>query len=224
MKDHYNRELNAQNVFKIKISKTIIGALHKYFKDHIQNSTNEDFHTISPQWNSDIKWTSVNNSKTYNQFLRIFDTLNLSDIQKFIDGEIICYSIFFVTRSHCHKPNFHTDFSNTENNAFTLMTPLTNIDNDSRGHLLYKDVNDKTAVYKYKRGECIVFGDKFLHSTQPYSQKEVTFLCFTFGSNKRKHWKKIFNCIRDQQARIMRYDGIYVNSVKESKRLEFEEQ
>ena len=162
MKDHYNRELNALNVFKIKISKRIIRDLHKYFKEHIRNSTNQDFHTISPQWNSDIKWTSVNNLKTYNQLLQIFDTLNLSRIEKFIDGEIICYSIFFVTRSHCHKPNFHTDFSNTNNNAFTLMTPLTNIDDDRRGHLLFKDVNDKTRVYKYKRGECVVFGDNFI--------------------------------------------------------------
>lgn len=220
MKNYHNRELNALNVFKIKIRQRIIRDLHEYFKNHVQNnSTDQDFYTISPQWNSDIQWTSVNNLKTYKKFLKIFDTLDLSPIEKFIDGEIICYSIFFVTRSRCHKPNFHTDFSNTKNNAFTLMTPLTNINDDVRGHLLYRDLADQTKVYRYKRGECIVFGDSFVHSTQPYENKEVTFLCFTFGSDKKKYWKNIFKCIGEQQARIMRYDRRYVSSEKESKRL-----
>lgn len=221
-KDYYNTQLNANNVFKIVIDIDIIDLIENYFNTHIKNNyQNINFHTTSPSWNSDIKWTSVNNIETYNKFLKIFKNLNFDKIKQFIDfkDEIRCYSAFFVTRSYCKKPNFHTDFINTGNNAFTLMTPLTNIDDDVNGHLLFKDNDDNVHVYRYKRGDCIVFGDSFLHSTQPYEGKEVTFLCFTFGSDKETYWKNIFECIKGQQNNVMRYDNEYVNSLEEINRL-----
>ena len=220
--DYYNSNLNAVNVFKSKISKRTIKSVEKFFNENVKgNIDNTDFNTVSPSWNSDIKWISVNTRYMYDEFLNIFKSINLDIFNEIIDlkKEIRCYSVFFVTRTKCNKPNFHTDFNKTGNNGFTLMTPLTNIDNDKKGHLLYKDKDGKERVYKYKRGECIIFGDSFVHSTQPYKNKEVTFLCFTFGSDKKNYWKNIFQSIGTQQKNIMRYDKKYVNCQNENNRL-----
>ena len=46
----------------------------------------------------------------------------------------------------------------------------------------------KTKQYRYKLGQAIVFGDGFVHSTQPgEAPQTLAFLCFTFGS-KNMPW------------------------------------
>lgn len=207
-------------VFTIKIDLDLIKKLEYYYKNYIKDQDKINYHIVSPSWNSDIKWISIDSLKFYNFFKKnIFEKLDLDFLRKVIDidKEIRLYSVFFVTRSYCNKPNFHFDFENTNFNGYTLMTPI-NEDND-QGNLLYKK-NGKEKVYKYKRGECIIFGDFFEHSTQPYQGKEMTFFCLTFGSDKEIHWKNIFGGISTQSKNVMRFDNEFINCNEEINKLQ----
>jgi hypothetical protein len=51
---------------------------------------------------------------------------------------------------------------------------------------------DETAEYAYRRGEAIILGDHFSHSTRPGASPEpVALLSFTFGTDRMEHWDKI---------------------------------
>jgi len=94
------------------------------------------------------------------------------------------YSAFFVVRSWCSKPDMHVDYSKAVGtHALTLMTPLYSAQDSAQEetvgagkeghkgagsfHLLYQDTQGKTCRYRYHHGEAIVFGARFVHSTEP---------------------------------------------------------
>ena len=134
------------------------------------------------------------------------------------------YSAFFVVRTACDGVHFHTDWADdVGTNAFTLMTPLADYPiapNESGGQfqLLYRDYEHSfdsmgediaqgagVHRYIYRKGEAIVFGSHFSHSTEPgrpAADAPQVYLCFTFGSDKAEHWPSVFaSC--GYQARVL---------------------
>ena len=202
-----NTKLNARNVLEIPIMPSTIDELINYYKTYIQPNLRKEkyigpiegleghnFFCVSPpSWNSDIQWISVNNLASYNYFHPLFEKMRLNDIFKKIidvDSKIVVYSMFFVVRSKITTHNWHVDFeAGTNVNAFTFLTPL---QNKSNVHLAYKDVNENSNRYEYKKNVGIVFGENFSHSTDIASNEspEVIF-CFSFGTDKMRDWKYI---------------------------------
>ncbi len=82
-----------------------------------------------------------------------------------LDREVRLYFGFLVTRSRCTEPYFHHDWHGLNNEAFTVVIPVT--PNHSGFGLLYKKATGETAEYDYRADEAIMFGDNFEHSTKP---------------------------------------------------------
>jgi hypothetical protein len=60
-------------------------------------------------------------------------------------------------------------------------------------------------------GEAVIFGDKFLHSTKPaQSERPVILLSFTFGTDKMKHWPKIWESIGTQSNLVRLPNGTFL--------------
>ena len=229
----YNPHLQANNVMQIDIDKSVIEELYKQYlllkgkADFTRRGEIDDsnFYIRAPQWKSNILWISANNKKTYDYFNSIFKKINLDVLKKIIDIEddIVCNVAGFVTRSECQDPNFHTDYRGTNLNAFTILIPLTNLKDIKYGHLLYKNKNGVIDVIRYERGKAIIFGDDFIHSTEPFKTKDnrdIVFACFAIGSDKEKYWKSIFNNVKDQTKKIMKYNGELVINANERRQLE----
>jgi len=230
----YNPCLQVNNVMQIDIDISIIEELYERYLllkkgDFTIRGEIDDtnFYIKAPQWKSNILWISANNKKTYDYFNSILKKINLDILKKIIDIEddIICNLVFFVTRSECQDPNFHTDYKGTNLNAFTIMIPLINLKDIKYGHLLYKNKNGVIDVIRYERGKAVIFGDDFIHSTEPFKlkdDKEIVFACFAIGSDKEKYWKSIFNNVKDQTKKIIKYNGELVINANERRRLEGE--
>ena len=121
-------------------------------------------------------------------------------------GRVRLYNSFLVVRSNCTHPNFHVDWSGNDNQAFTLMTPLTA--NSGGFGLLYKRMDGSIGDYEYKLGEALIFGDDFVHSTKPGAAEEpVVFLCFNFGTDKMSYWPIIERTAGRQAMLTCRPDG-----------------
>ena len=169
---------------------------------------------------SDLSWISVNDEATFATYRQIFDDMGIANaLGPLIDADhgVRLYSCFYVVRSRCSSPNYHTDWPDAVgNNAFTLLTPLEDYATDDF-QLLYKDSEHNLQQYRYRAGEAICFSSHFVHSTEPGRSlsREVdgtvrphVFLCFTFGSDKEEHWPVIAPTINGYQSRFLhRFDG-----------------
>ncbi|MEB3333256.1 MAG: hypothetical protein VKI83_12280, partial [Synechococcaceae cyanobacterium] len=190
MHHFHNALLAAPNVLEIDLNLEVIGEFH----DLIQRPLSaETFHIASPQWQSNIQWISPNTLECFRFFYHRFLQLGVSDhVKPFLDLEQRCmmYSGFLVARSHCTQADFHLDWIDANNEAFTLITPITA--NCQGFGLLYQRSDGSVAEYDYKLGKALVFGDSFLHATKPgKSEEPVVLLSFTFGTDKMEHWPAI---------------------------------
>lgn len=168
---------------------------------------------------SDLSWISVNDEATFDVYRQIFDEMGVAAaLAPLIDSEssIRLYSCFYVLRSRCAAPNWHTDWPEAVGtNAFTLLTPLEDYATEDF-QLLYKDSDRDVQQYRYRAGEAICFASRFVHSTEPGRaaadsagrRRPHVFLCYTFGSDKQEHWPAIAPTINGYQSRFLhRYDG-----------------
>ena len=196
-----------QDQLKIKFDFNLIkGLIEEIYKD--------DLHTASPSWNSDIKWISNNSFRSYGVFNECFNKLQLARIfQQFVEHEkkIILYSGFFVSRSTCSEFTFHHDWIKTsQNNAFTLITPL--IHPKDGINLIYKDIDGKNQKYKYQVGKAIVFGGDFIHSTDiGTSTSPSVLLSMTFGTDKMNLWEPISKTALQQGNLVRLPNGNFIN-------------
>jgi hypothetical protein len=163
-------------------------------------------------WGSDICWLSCANDSTYNLFKAIFDRLNVAEqMASLIDHDkvIRVYNSFIVTRSRCSASWLHMDYEfEAETNAYTLMTPLYDYSQSTSGHLVYKSSLGRTRDYTYHLGRAIIFGAGFRHATSIlHDTSQRAFLCFTFGSDKRVHWKAIYRTLAGQSRLTWGPDG-----------------
>ena len=164
---------------------------------------------------SDLSWISVNDEATFDVYRELFDSTGIADrMAPFIDYDerIALYSCFYVVRSRCASPNWHTDWpSAVGTNAYTLLVPIEDYQT-ADFQLLYKDADKAVRQYRYNTDEAIVFSSHFVHSTEPgrsVDDRPHVFLCFTFGSDKECHWPVIAPTINGYQSRFLhRYDGV----------------
>jgi hypothetical protein len=206
MKHFFNPELQAPNVLKVPVDVEIVRELLPWWE-----GSRRGLHTRSPEWQSDVKWVSAGTKRDFDRFRIIFDRLRIaSHVEPYLDldRDVRLYSGFFVSRSRCTEPNFHLDWRDTNNEAFTLLTPLT--ENSAGFGLLYKKDDGTIGEYEYKLGEALIIGDSFIHSTKPGASAEpVVLLSFTFGSDRMEHWPSIARTAARQGILVCRPDGIF---------------
>lgn len=158
-----------------------------------------------------MRWISPNSINAYKLFHSIFQASGVANhLKPFIDFESVIrlYAGFLVVRSQCKEPDFHHDWKGADNDAFTLITPVS--DNAKGFGLLYKTLDGRVAEYDYKAGEAIMFGDNFIHSTKPgRSDRPVVLLSFTFGTDKMIHWPKIWGSIGTQSNLVRLPNGTF---------------
>jgi hypothetical protein len=204
-----NQQMRAPNVTTIPVDPAIVGEFSAERYPKI-----DGLGTVNPNWQSDIKWIAPNDPEAHEIFEAAFKRLGIAEhVTRYLDiaNEVRLYSGFMVVRSECSAPNFHVDWAQTNNEAFTLLTPVSPVP-EGFG-LLYATIDGQIAEYDYRVGEAIVFGDYFQHSTKPgRSDEPVVLLCFEFGTDKMEHWDKIFATIGGQSAMLRRPDGEFMRT------------
>jgi hypothetical protein len=204
-----NRKLRAPNSMTVPVDPAIVGEFSAANYPKI-----DGLRAVKPNWQSDIEWIAPNVPEAHHVFESAFQRLGIAEhVRRFLDveREVRLYSGFMVVRSECSAPNFHVDWIQTNNEAFTLLTPVSPVP-EGFG-LLYQTISGQIAEYDYKVGEAIVFGDYFNHSTKPgRSDEPVVLLCFEFGTDKMDHWDKIFATIGGQSAMLRRPDGEFMQT------------
>ena len=64
--------------------------------------------------------------------------------------------------------------------------------------------------YQYKKGKAVVFGSRFLHSTEPgcgHDGEVHAYLCFTFGTDDQSAWPRIERTLGTQSRIVRNPDG-----------------
>tara|TARA_Y100001938_G_scaffold22795_2_gene29552 strand:+ start:10391 stop:11164 length:774 start_codon:yes stop_codon:yes gene_type:complete len=205
--------LNAYNVLEFDIPESELDKVNSYYlkeiQPNLQNEKTEEGFTgglyceigdrdeedcwfiMETKWNSDLKWVSVNNLKTYEKWSKLFYEFKFDKVFDNLidyDKKINIYSIFIVTRSEGVSHDFHIDwFGPANGNAFTSMAPIQTCREDTI-NLDYKDVDGNQRQYKYEKGKSVAFSEGFLHSTGVgKSETPDAFLCFSFGSDKPEY-------------------------------------
>ena len=209
MKHFLNDKLLAPNVLTVGVDHRIV----REFLPLAHAALPTDDHSASrPHWNSDIRWVAPTSVEAFETFESAFRRLAIAEhVAPFLDleSQVRVYAGFLVVRSDCAEPNFHLDWEKTNNEAFTLITPVT--DHGAGFGLLYRKLNGEVGEYDYKPGEAIIFGDHFVHSTKPgRSDEPVVLLSFTFGTDKMEHWDKIAKTAAYQSKLVRRPDGEFV--------------
>ncbi|HEX8842788.1 MAG TPA: hypothetical protein VF757_10880 [Sphingomicrobium sp.] len=206
MKQFFNPELQAPNVLKVPIDSAIARELLPLWE-----GARRKFYSKAPAWKSDVQWLSARNEIDFVRFQSVFDRLGIAaHVEPYLDLDrgVRLYSGFFVIRTRCTEPDFHLDWRDTNNEAFTLLTPLSS--NAAGFGLLYKKADGSIGEYEYRLGEALVLGDDFVHSTKPGTSEEpVVLLSFTFGSDKMEHWPSISRTAASQGMLVRRPDGSF---------------
>jgi hypothetical protein len=206
MRHFLDRDWVAPNVMRVPIDAAVADS----FADVMVDPTPPGYHTERPHWNSDIRWISAANEATFARFQAAFDALDVArHVQEFVavERQIRMYQGFVVLRSQCRKTDFHVDWDETGNQAFTLLTP---IGPPTPGFgLVFKTLTEETRTYDYSASEALIFGDLFLHSTQPgSSDTPAGLLCFNFGTDRMEDWPAIKKTAGAQGGIVRRPDGL----------------
>ncbi len=168
--------------------------------------------TYPEKWTSDIMWISQADRAGYDWFEDIFTRLNIAaNVADCIDFDqrIVMYSGFFVTRKICSGVNWHHDWVDANNDAFTFLGPVS--ENCEDFGLAYQNFRGQDCRYDYRAGKGLVFGDHFLHSTHPGRTPETTvLLSFTFGTDLMENWDKISQTAASQGMFYCQPDGTFV--------------
>lgn len=189
MHKFHNTVFDAPNVLELDVDPAIVAE----FAPLLQSVPAGEYAVVSPGWSSDMKWISPDTIRAFRWFQSRFWRLGVAErLRPFlhVDQTVRVFSGFLVARSYADEPVFHKDWLDTNNEAFTLLTPITEAPEDFG--LVYKRSDGSQGHYAYKRGKAVVFGDDFVHSTQPgRSEHPVVLLCFTFGTDQMEHWPAI---------------------------------
>ena len=204
VKHFLNEELQAPNVLKVAIDPAVARELLPMLE-------RRRLYSKAPAWRSDVKWLSARTERDFARFQSVFERLDIArHVEPYLDLDraVRLYSGFFVVRTRCAEPDFHLDWRDANNEAFTLLTPLT--ENSEGFGLLYKRTDGSIGEYEYKLGEGLIVGDNFVHSTKPGASAEpVILLSFTFGSDKMEHWQNISRTAARQGLLVCRPDGTF---------------
>jgi hypothetical protein len=214
MRHFFNQELRVFNAMTAPIDP----AITREFEPLCRGGLNPtDYDVVKPSgrnWHSDIHWISAATPETFRKFESAFERSGIPELMApymDLEHEVRLYAGFLVVRSLCTEPYFHVDWKKLNNEAFTLLTPIT--DNAGDFGLLYKTYDGSEAEYRYTSGEAIVFGDHFKHSTKPgRSDQPVAMLCFEFGSDRMEHWDKVYDSMGTQARLHRKPDGEFIRA------------
>lgn len=149
-----------------------------------------------------LLWFSSHSALSFGLFERFYQALELeARFKPLVDHQVrlVMYCGFFVIGDRAPKPLWHVDYS-MGTPAYTLLTPLFELQPE-HGQLLYVMPESKDRrVYAYQKGEAIIFGNGFLHSTEPYQSegKLRVLLSLTFGTDKWQYWDSLKTPITNQ--------------------------
>ncbi len=166
-------------------------------------------------WNSDLLWIAADDEATYRHFETLFHALGVAEhVADHIafDREIRLYNAMFVSRSHCREHYWHTDWSGSNNDGFTFLTPVS--DNCGDIDLDYRDIRNEIRTYRYRKGKGIMFADFFNHSTAPgQSDKPAVLLALQFGTDRMEQWGEMLSG-NYQGGFHCRPDGVFVRTTR----------
>lgn len=148
-----------------------------------------------------LLWVSNNCHNSYNMFKNFFDQLAIIEPVKALidcDKTVIMNAGFFIVGNHLTNPLWHVDYDPGAN-GFSLVTPLFPL-SDTHGDLLYVDTAQQTQRYAYEYGEAIIFGDNFIHTTEPYpkTSPERVLLSIALSTDKLQYWDILKQTIGQQ--------------------------
>jgi len=201
-------DLNAPNATVIPVDPGIVSEFEPLVTGPFPKG---EYSVVRPRWQSDLQWISAQTPRSFGLFQSAFDRMNVAaHVADYLDLDDAprLYAGFLLVRSRCTSTDFHVDWLETNNQAFTLITPL---DQRIRGFgLVYRDVDGRVREYDYRPGEAILFGNEFIHSTKPgSSDRPVAMLCFQFGTDKMAYWDSIMRTAGYQSFFIQQPDGRY---------------
>jgi hypothetical protein len=210
LKHFLNHDLLAPNVLTIPVEMEIVS---EFAETESIAKNSGDYYSVAPWTNiNDIRWISAQTPAAFGKFQSAFERLNIANhFREYldIDKKVQFYAGFLHVRSNCAESNFHVDWIRTNNEGFTLLTPVSGLETGPR--LLYKKLTGEIAEYRYKAGEAIVFGDHFIHSTPPGKlNPPFTLLVFNFGTDKMEHWDKLKATQGRQCPLVRRPDGTMI--------------
>ncbi|NBB23612.1 hypothetical protein GVM20_00550 [Porphyrobacter sp. SLTP] len=172
--------------------------------------------SMASLWASDILWISQDDMATYNFFNAMFRASGIAEkVAHRVDHDhdLRLYSGFFVTRSKCEKPDFHEDWLEANNDAFTFLMPLTA--NCGEVGLTYANARGGVAHYAYQMGKGLIFGDHFVHATAAgQTSQRCVLLSFTFGTDRMDNWPRIAETAAAQGRLHCRPDGVVMRGDK----------
>jgi hypothetical protein len=207
VKHFLNDELLAPNVLTVPVDMDIVREFEWLAKTE---DPGPDFCITNPwRFISDMRWISAASEKTLRMFEDAYRRLDVArHVREYLDieHEVRFYAGFLHIRNEPREANFHVDWQLTNNEAFTLLTPVCGLEAEQK--LLYKKLNGDVAEYIYKPGEAIIFGDHFQHSSPPgKSEAPLTLLCLNFGTDKMEHWDKLLRTQGKQCPLVQQPDG-----------------
>ena len=104
-----------------------------------------------------------------------------------------------------HPRDFYDNFDQSGFGASSGEETLGGEDSDVWGFQNSKVGQMNQRRYTYHKGQAIVFGSRFLHSTEPGRGKDGqmhSYLCFTFGTDDGSAWPEIAQTL-DTQSRVL---------------------
>lgn len=210
MKHFINKELLAPNVLTVPVDFEIV----REFTDlALSDDPGPDYFTLAP-WAkfNDIRWISAATPTAFDRFQNAFERLAVADyVREYLDIEkdVRFYTGFLHTRRETRETNLHVDWIKTNNEAFTLLTPICGPESGQK--LVYRKMTGEIAEYSYKWGEAIIFGDHFIHSSPAgVSETPLSLLVFNFGTDKMEHWEKLLRTQGRQCPLVQRPDGKFI--------------
>jgi hypothetical protein len=210
LKHFINKELLAPNALTVPVDFEIV----REFTDlAVTNDLGADYFSLVP-WSefSDIRWISAATPVAFDRFQDAFHRMGVADhVREYLDLEddVRFYTGFLHTRRECKEINLHVDWVRTNNEGFTLITPICGPQDEQR--LMYQTMTGEIAEYRYKLGEAIIFGDYFTHSSPVgVSETPVSLLVFNFGTDKMDHWEKLVWTQQRQCPLVQRPDGKFI--------------
>ena len=210
MKHFINKELLAPNVLTVPVDFDIV---REFMDLAVSAEPGPDYFTLVP-WEkiSDICWISAATPTAFDRFHDAFRRLGVADhVREYLDIEddVRFYTGFLHTRRECKETNLHVDWTRTNNEAFTLITPICGPETQQK--LIYQTMTGELAEYRYKPGEAIIFGDHFTHSSPAgVSESPLSLLVFNFGTDKMEHWDKLLRTQGRQCPLVQRPDGKFI--------------
>ncbi|QNM83398.1 hypothetical protein H8M03_03390 [Sphingomonas sabuli] len=210
MKHFINQDMLAPNVMTVPVDD---GIASEFAELAGADDPGTDYHVERPWLKySDMRWISARTERAFERFESAFDRLDVArHVRDYVDldKKVRFFTGFLHTRSDCRESNFHVDWKLTNNEAFTLLVPVRGLESGPR--LAYKQVTGDVATYDYKRGEAIIFGDHFVHSTpEGLSEPPFTMLVLYFGTDKMEHWGKLLRTQGFQCPLLRRPDGEFL--------------